>query len=300
MHNQSQDRIRNLYQMLFEMATGNLSFRLSPSKNNDEIDALGNTLNTIAGAMQLAILESGYVNPHYTFQTLVQSTFVLESDLSIKSFSANLQITLGYSADELLNSSFAKTLADQSIDYWRSIREEAATNKDFHQTVQLIFITKSKKLIPSFCTISRMLNCDKIMINTITTILQNTFADLTGQQNLMPRISDSAIIQNVQDFILNNLDEPLPTVKELSKMFGTNEFKLKDGFRHFFNISVYQFYNEERLKKAHLLIQQTDLPLKAVAIMSGFNDYTNFYKSFKKRFQYSPSDLLRSIDEDKS
>lgn len=101
------------------------------------------------------------------------------------------------------------------------------------------------------------------------------------------------MIQKVQDYIINHLEEQLPSTKEISAMFGTNEFTLKDNFRRFLQTSIYQFYNEERLKKAHLLIQQTAEPLKAIAFSCGFNDYTNFYKSFKKKFGYAPSDLPR-------
>jgi len=101
------------------------------------------------------------------------------------------------------------------------------------------------------------------------------------------------IIQKVQDYILNHLEEPLPTTKELSIMFGINEFKLKENFRQILKTSIYQYYNDERLKKAHHLIQQTTIPLKEIAIISGFYDYPNFYKAFKKKFKYSPSDVHR-------
>lgn len=108
--------------------------------------------------------------------------------------------------------------------------------------------------------------------------------------------NDSAtiIIQKVQDYILNNLEEPLPTTKELSKMFGTNEFTLKENFRNILKTSIYQFYNDERLKKAHFLIEQTAIPLKEISFLCGFNDYTNFFKAFKKKYHYSPSDLNRN------
>ena len=107
----------------------------------------------------------------------------------------------------------------------------------------------------------------------------------------------TVLIQKVLDYIQNHLEEPLPSSKELSAMFGTNEFTLKDSFRKVLKTSIYQFYNEERLKKAHLLIQQTGIPLKEIALMSGFNDYTNFYKAFKKRFDYQPSELKRNTSE---
>ncbi|HNP33694.1 MAG TPA: AraC family transcriptional regulator [Flavobacterium sp.] len=107
----------------------------------------------------------------------------------------------------------------------------------------------------------------------------------------------TVIIQKVQDYILNNLEEPLPTTKELSKMFGTNEFFLKDHFRKTLKTSIYQFYNDERLKKAHFLIEKTTIPLKEISFLCGFNDYTNFFKAFRKKYKYAPSDLSRNKND---
>ncbi len=111
--------------------------------------------------------------------------------------------------------------------------------------------------------------------------------------SIEPNDAATLIVQKVQDYILNHLEEPLPSTKELSDMFGTNEFTLKESFRKFLTTSVYQFYNDERLKKAHFLIQKSSIPLKEIAFICGFNDYTNFYKAFKKKYSVSPSDIVR-------
>jgi transcriptional regulator GlxA family with amidase domain len=103
------------------------------------------------------------------------------------------------------------------------------------------------------------------------------------------------IVQKVLDYIQNHLEEPLPSTKNLAKMFGTNEFKLKELFRNYFNTSIYQFYNDERLKKAHQMIEQTNIPLKEIAYSIGFNDYVIFSKAFKKKFKYPPSQLKRDL-----
>lgn len=101
------------------------------------------------------------------------------------------------------------------------------------------------------------------------------------------------LVKKVQDYIINNLEEPLPSTKELSAMFGTNEFTLKESFRNFLKTSIYQYYNEERLIKAYMFIKESNLPLQEVAYISGFNNYTNFYKAFKKRFKQTPSEIQR-------
>lgn len=103
------------------------------------------------------------------------------------------------------------------------------------------------------------------------------------------------LILKVQEYILSHLEENLPSSKELAQMFGTNEFTLKESFRNLSNTSIYQFYNDERLKKAHLLIEQTIIPLTKIATLSGFNNYTNFFKAFKKKYNVSPGDIIRTI-----
>lgn len=139
------------------------------------------------------------------------------------------------------------------------------------------------------------------MLNDVAEKMQNTISkyefknqpyDYSSNQNTTKQ-SDAELIQKVIDYIQNHLEEPLPTTKELSKMFGTNEFTLKDSFRTIVKTSIYQFYNDERLKKAHFLIEHTSLSLKEISYLCGFNDYTNFFKAFKKKYQDTPSEVLR-------
>lgn len=288
------DRVRSLYQMLFEMATGNFTCRFHSSSQDDQLDQLGSLLNSVAEAMQQTILESGYINPHYSYQCLTQTTFVLNDHFIIVGLSAGVADLLGYRPEMLFQIPFENFLSIQSIHLWQKIIQEAHSNKNYHHTVQLIFVNPAGKLVPSFCTISRLLYANKILVSTISTVLQQSLTDtLITKPSTKSNQSTASLIQNVHDYIINHLEEPLPSTKELSKLFGTNEFKIKEGFRQFFNTSVYQFYNEERLKKAHLLIQQTNISLKEIAFMSGFNDYISFYKSFKKKFHYAPSAMLR-------
>lgn len=294
----NQQRVKNIYQMLFEMATGNMSFRIEPTDQKDDMDELTAILNNFAEELHPKIIEMGFIDPYYKYQGLIQQTFILHKDFTIKNLSANLLPIFGLPASKLLKMDFSEVLAEQSKINWENIKSEVIHDKQYHNTIQLLFGTIDHKILPSFCTISRLIFADKIVISSVTTKLQDGLTDGTKiTDNAMPKISDAVIVQNVYEYILNHLEEPLPSVKEISKIFGTNEFRIKDGFKRFFNTSVYQFYNEERLKRSHLLIQQTNLPIKEIAYMSGFNDYTNFYKAFKKRFNYSPSDISRSSIE---
>lgn len=134
------------------------------------------------------------------------------------------------------------------------------------------------------------------MLNNVAQKLQETnYSSPFGISKIDLGDGDTTIVmvQKVLDYIQTHLEEPLPSAKALSKMFGTNEFTLKENFRKIVKTSIYQFYNDERLKKAHTIIEKTTIPLKEVAIISGFYNYTNFYKAFKKKFHYPPSDIKR-------
>lgn len=301
MENQkTQQRIKAIYQMLFEMATGNLAFRIIKTDQDDEVGKIAEMLNKLAGEMHDMLVRSGYVNPHYSYQNLVQTTFILDDKFLISNFNAHVLQALYYESEELFQVDFGKFIAPQSFSIWNQKKKEASLDDNYHSTVQLIFVTGNNKLIPTFCTISRLRYSDKIIVNSITTILQELLSDPRYVIKINPeRQSETVVMQNLYDYILNHLEEPLPTLKELAVLFDCNEYKLKLGFREFFKTSIYNFYHEERLKRAHLMIQQTKIPLKEIAIMNGFNTYLNFYKAFKKRFKYTPSEVDRGpVDVD--
>jgi AraC-like DNA-binding protein len=102
------------------------------------------------------------------------------------------------------------------------------------------------------------------------------------------------LIRDIHNFILCSLDEPLPSVREIARMFGTNECTLKRGFHSLFGTSIHRFYTEHRLLLAHELITNTSESLKSIPYMCGFNDYSTFAKAFRKKYGSSPGALKRA------
>lgn len=101
--------------MLFEMASGNLSFRIIKTDQNYEVDKFSEMLNNFAGQMHDIIFQLGYVNPHYSYQNLVQTTFILDINFIISNFNAHLPETLYYEFKELFHVDFGKFIAPQSF-----------------------------------------------------------------------------------------------------------------------------------------------------------------------------------------
>lgn len=298
----NQLRFQNICQMLLQMGKGNFMHQIQRSGEDDNLEILTVLVNMLAEEMNGLISHKGYVNPHHTNKYLVQTTFILNEYYVIKSFNSEVPAQLGFTPEDLYNQKFSTLLADESLSSWNYVKEELARNLNHHLTSQLTYITKKQLLIPSFCTVTRLLQNKDILVSSVTNVIEETILPtilVSDIDNDRPagiyRLSDIRLIQKVYDYILDNLDKPLPNLTALSKIFGTNEYKLKYGFKYLFKTSIYQFYNTKRLKKAHLLIQETTIQLKEIALMSGFSTYPNFSKAFKKQFGYSPNDIKRNL-----
>ncbi len=292
-HDEDPKRIRLIQQMLFEMAAGNFSFRIKRTDGDDELEALTVLVNMLAEELREAVFHTGFVNPRKNYRFFVQSTFVLDEHFVIRSFNQHVPSILGLSTDVIYDAPFMSVLASHSIPLWQQTAIDLAANPDFHATLPLQFIADDRLPAPAFCTVTRLMHSSKILISSVTMAVhpsdmyeRNKRADLKGIFS-----ADAVKMQELYDYILANLENPLPTLQELSRIFGTNEHKLKDGFRHFFKTSIYQFYNEERLKRAHMLILGSDMALKSIAFMCGFGGYPNFSKAFRKRFGVAPGSL---------
>ncbi len=299
---QNELRFQSIYEMLFQMGKGNFAHRIQRSKIDDNLEIVTVLINMFAEEMNEFILHKGYVNPHHTNKYIVQSAFILDAYFVIKSFNSKVPAILGFKPEDIYQKYFLELLVEPSVAVFKNIENDIIENPIYHASVQLTFKTQKQLYIPVSCIILRLLHSTDILVSFVTNIIEETTLPTTltsDKDQTKPkgiyRIADVQLIQELYDFILNNLDKPLPTIKELARIFGTNEYKLKYGFKYLFKTSIYQFYNTKRLNKAHLLIQQTTIQLKEIAVMTGFNSYPNFSKAFKKLFGYSPNEMKRML-----
>lgn len=296
----NQERIVALHQMLFEMARGNFSNRIPLSSYDDELETLVVLVNMVAEEMRESIFHAGYVNPHSSYRFITQANLVLDKLLHVKSFNPSLLTMLGYESSELKDQFIGTFLTPDSLEKLDFVKEAFHDTISDQTMIPLQFLTKDQLIFNTDCSITKLFDRDELILSFVVSVSQNANVLLElknadeSEKHPNSRKSDALLIQRVYDYILAHLEEPLPSLKELSKLFGTNEYKLKDGFRHFFKTSIYKFYTVERLKRAYLMIQQTTIPLKNIALMNGFTDYPNFSKSFKKQFGISPNEIART------
>jgi AraC-like DNA-binding protein len=292
-------RIQNISQMLLEMAEGNFTYRIPRTGNDDELEALIVLVNWMAEEMKESVFHTGYINPHFSYQHVVQSTFIVDNKFVIQDFSGNIPGLLGFNPNEIAGVDFMAILAKESLPLWETVMNEILQNESYQTIISLEFLSVEKLVVPASCSISRLYQSTDIVIGFFSAIVDTmkkattSKKKFTAEEQKIHNYLDVKTTQAVYDYILANMDSSIPTLKELSRLFGTNEYKLKNGFRHLFKMTIQQFYNSERLKRSQLLIQQTKIPLKTIAIMNGFSTYPNFSRAFKIKFGYPPTDLER-------
>jgi AraC-like DNA-binding protein len=79
-----------------------------------------------------------------------------------------------------------------------------------------------------------------------------------------------------------------PSLVELARLCGLNEFKLKKGFREVFGTTVFGYFNMLRLEQAHLLLCNTSFSISEIAYQTGWAHPQHFTRAFKKHYGITP------------
>ncbi len=105
-----------------------------------------------------------------------------------------------------------------------------------------------------------------------------------------PNEITSKSIEIINENLCNKISIP-----ELSKKLNVSVSTLTQTFKKDMNISVYQYILRKKLILAQQKIQDGESATTA-AMLCGFNDYSSFYKQYKKMFGVSPSDKAEKFD----
>jgi len=100
------------------------------------------------------------------------------------------------------------------------------------------------------------------------------------------------IVENVVQYIWNHYQEEL-TLTGLAHEFFLAPTYLARKFRNKKNISVMQFLEECRIRKAAELLKESELSITEVAGQVGYTDTNYFSRVFKKVHGKTPKDYRR-------
>jgi AraC-like DNA-binding protein len=102
---------------------------------------------------------------------------------------------------------------------------------------------------------------------------------------------DADSIHFAREYLLQHAAQP-PSLTELAKIAGINEFKLKQGFKALFNNTVFGYLTDFKLNQARELLV-SNIPIKEVADQLGYSSVQHFNSAFRKKFGCPPGKVKK-------
>ena len=102
-----------------------------------------------------------------------------------------------------------------------------------------------------------------------------------------------AIAEQAKQVILRSYANP-PTIKELARQCGTNDFKLKKYFKKVYKTTLYAYVQKLRLERANLLLRENLMSVSQIANKVGYKHQGHFSAIFFKAYGVYPKDLKNS------
>jgi len=127
-------------------------------------------------------------------------------------------------------------------------------------------------------------------------LLSLYFSEKKADTESCPFLNDEETvrkIKNAKEFLLKHSETP-PSLKELAKTAGLNEYQLKVGFKQIYGNTVYGFLLDHKLDNAQMLLDSARYKVNEVAYQIGYSNPSHFIAAFKRKFGVTPKKYLMS------
>lgn len=157
--------------------------------------------------------------------------------------------------------------------------------------IQELFITKCDKNITYL--FSKMIQLTKNHTTKETSAISKSVLNLlldeikTKKSIDIDKNLNDALTKQTIEYISKKLTENL-NITNIAQQLNVSPSTLMHTFKKNMNIPIHKYIIRKRLILAHTKISNGE-PTNTVALECGFNDYSGFYKQYKKMFGITPS-----------
>ncbi|USG67019.1 AraC family transcriptional regulator [Brevibacillus ruminantium] len=96
--------------------------------------------------------------------------------------------------------------------------------------------------------------------------------------------------------ILSHMWKEPPSLLELARLVGLNDYKLKFGFKHLFGTTVFGYVRGLRMNEARKILEQGIGNVSEAALMVGYHNLSHFSTLFRKTYGYNPSEIGKTAN----
>ncbi|MEO2081845.1 MULTISPECIES: helix-turn-helix domain-containing protein [Leeuwenhoekiella] len=294
------ERFEQLFQQIYEIASGNFAYRNKLSGRRDHLDTLAELLNM----MSEEIASFSYELIPQTPTPANLQILLFDPRYKIKFCSTQFESFLGYDSSKL-----PKNLKHLLSTETFSILEDELQVLQEHphrprSSFYLDFNVPDKRIIRVSCCLRLMQKNNNKAGYLLTLkhqanqeqIKKDPAVESTANRRLRSKSSSNRILtRTVKLYVLQNLNRPLPPLKQIGLLHKTNQTKLKTEFKKAYGTTIHRFHNEKRLEHASMLLKTTEQPIYEIAQQCGYKDLAHFSRMFKEKYNMAPSYYRKSF-----
>ena len=313
---ENKTRLENLYQQLIEMVNGNYKQSIGRTDSKDHLEAISTLINMITEQTKASIINLANTRPFYSYAVVTQLLFILDGSYQIEVMGSGTRKLLQYGKNDIIAPTFKRLLYADSRKPWTQTIKKIVEGPEREKMVKLTFMTKEGLLFPTHCNVMYFPDGQYLKGRTLVTSIDISISRKALDESMHQKVyghlqkkaresgeikgntdrifpSDYESMRTARDYINKHLDRQL-SLKDLAQAIGTNELKLKMGFKEVSGMTVFQFIKDQRLRKAHILVLYTNKTIASIAALVGFKQGNHLSREFKKRYGHSPTELRMS------
>ncbi len=298
-----QSRVQEILDFIAEITLGNYTYTLALRNRKDELEQIVLSLNTMVEEVDTAVHQ---INHEKSKEVIENVMFNLDQDLHIISYSANVEEILKYPKENLLSKSIKICLSEDTqlpddperlLQYAHGrqfpFKVEFRHTNGYHWVGKaylhpLVSNGKEKYTLSAFKStyynekLKKELSGDKKGIGYPS-----------EYRSLLLR-EQRQLTRRLHKYVMKRLDRKLKSLPVIAREVGGSASKIKAIFKRAYGDTIYNYHLRKRLEKAHLLLQNTSLPVNEIAEECGFASFSHFSRSFKKEYGVTPSQIRKS------
>lgn len=128
----------------------------------------------------------------------------------------------------------------------------------------------------------------------LSSLMYRIFAEIE-MGGVTPDSKRTAIAKDIRRYINTEFSSNI-TISKIAERYGYSDDYTIKLFRQEYGITPYQYIIKQRLSCAQGLLYNTDMSAEEISREVGYNDFSTFYRDFRKHFGISPRSA-RNMDK---
>ncbi|HUS03076.1 MAG TPA: helix-turn-helix transcriptional regulator [Chitinophagaceae bacterium] len=163
--------------------------------------------------------------------------------------------------------------------------EKEKLNEEYRRIIKELWLINDNDPLQNISNNNRIL----LLIEQFFTKMHAEMINPKGKYRLT---ADDIVKLKKIESILNSPGRSPLNVAELAKKATMTKLKFSHAFRQVYGTGVYNYYQNQRMQKAHELLSTGNFSVKEVSEKLGYTNLSNFVLAFTKQFNTSPKSLL--------